>query len=1162
MTMRFLSSGLLASTLALAIPDAAARMWPDSTAQIVVFSDQLPPGLTAAQRQFAATNLAGTQKMRRTDIQALRVYNTNFLCLHYQLGVGNGPELFLDGDAWTSDWNFVTTQTNWFMLNAQTQRVYHTTWNWYLMDCTYTGGLPRTGFPNYWITTCLARIRSTEGDGVFADSFTQDAYSFGFCNPSHPWIENLGLCVSNWIPALHSFGGACKTAFEADPGGFLYLPNLGGLITSWDPTDFGLGHGGMIEGFCYWGTGNYFDRDDWRLQMDRALSLVRTGKTVICQSYPDTSAYSDRRFAVASYLLIKGARTYLCLLTTGDVALEYYPEYTIALGGATSPPPASTTSAWHGAWGVYRRGYTNGWTLVNPGGSAVVIPNLGGTFHRVTASGGGAVDGAGNYGGSLSYTPVTSLTVAAYSGEVLLFQSQAPSNTQPAALSAVHRSGQTFITWRERSDLSGERYRVYRHTAPISATNLAQAVPLYTLQKGSARFHANRYNIDGGGAWTSRYTERLVITNGGPQLGVSTGLLVWTLATNDFGGGTTGSAYYAVTLLIGATENTGDFSAANSIGPVAEGVADPLPVLVTNFPASSGPYGNGGPVRIYIQYMDLRNWNPTFHAPHSRNGWYGQSGLDPAVTGAIQYAYDYAVVEPSCVTSPAPTYISLHGWAGNTYGPVTADPDAYDWCCYKIFPVDVSETWFFGFARNCDYRTDAEPAAGDSVENFTERRVLRMLYDLIRQPPGPPVDTNRVYVFGGSMGGSGALALALRYPHVFAAAYASQPMTDYSTQGDAGGTPWKNDIGWKWGTVGLNLPVRSDAMGGWADALKAWDGTGVWTWQNHRRTASNAVARAAVPLGIGHGTNDFIIEWPTQGRPVYPAFNAGRRCWGGAVIDAGHSWMGWNGLPPTIAPDGSLAPFRRFAVRKDESVPGLSNAEGDAPLPPAGPGGYNQDLDWSASWYDWDGAPTDTTNLWQVSLRSLNGETQAVDVTARRLQRFPVAPGTRVLWRNLRVANGTTSQVGVAAADSEGLITVPQVQVTPDGNRLRLDADVGPDSDGDGIRDYWEDAFGFSIADTNDAAADADGDRAPNLDEYRAGTLPRDASSVFRISGYGNGGLAWNGAPGFRYALETTPDLAASFGPYRFVTAASARVEADVPYGDATSRFWRVGIAP
>ena len=70
---------------------AAARPWPDTRQRIVPFADQLPNSLNATQRWFAATHFAGTQKMLQSEIQALRVYNTNFLCLHYQLAVGAGP---------------------------------------------------------------------------------------------------------------------------------------------------------------------------------------------------------------------------------------------------------------------------------------------------------------------------------------------------------------------------------------------------------------------------------------------------------------------------------------------------------------------------------------------------------------------------------------------------------------------------------------------------------------------------------------------------------------------------------------------------------------------------------------------------------------------------------------------------------------------------------------------------------------------------------------------------------------------------------------------------------------------------------------------------------------------------------------------------------------
>lgn len=61
-------------------------------------------------------------------------------------------------------------------------------------------------------------------------------------------------------------------------------------------------------------------------------------------------------------------------------------------------------------------------------------------------------------------------------------------------VSALYQSGQTFITWTEQADLSGEQYNVYRHTEPITAQNLGQAAGLYAVPEGSGRFYANRYN--------------------------------------------------------------------------------------------------------------------------------------------------------------------------------------------------------------------------------------------------------------------------------------------------------------------------------------------------------------------------------------------------------------------------------------------------------------------------------------------------------------------------------------------------------------------------------------------------------------------------------------------------------------------------------------------
>jgi PKD repeat protein len=610
--------------------------------------------------------------------------------------------------------------------------------------------------------------------------------------------------------------------------------------------------------------------------------------------------------------------------------------------------------------------------------------------------------------------------------------------SQPTELTAIHRSGQTFLTFHERTELSGEHYRVYRHGVAIGAGNLAQATRIAELWRGSARVWGDRV-MDDGGTWRARYLERAVIADNGPQLAEGVGLLVWTLHADELGGAASGSGYYAVTTVdASGNENTATFSAGNSIGPVAETVADPMPVEL----AVASPAGG----HVLLQYMDLRRWNPTFHAPGQRNGYLGLNLSDPGVAHALAYAYTYEVGEPQAgpcggsVPASVPVSLVLHGWGGGVYPP---SPGPSQWyCAWEIRPTDYGETWWFGFARDHDFRLGGEPAAGDVVVNYTEQRLLRMVHDLLRHPSwGAHADRERVYVWGQSMGGSGTLALALRYSDVFAAAYASEPMTDYRTCGDGGGADWRGDIEWKWGSRNLNLPVELAAPGGWGSGLSRYNGVGVWDWQSHRTQIASRTGDDAVPFGIAHGRQDIAIEWPTQGRPFYAAANAAARSWGGAVVDADHTWLSFVGLPPNLAVDGSLVPFEGFGVVLHETVPGLANASSDLALPPpdAGPpGGYNQAIQWSASWDAWDGAPVDTTAEWGISLRSSDASTHTADVTPRRLQHFSVTAGSTFSYENVTISDGGTRQVGAVRADASGLVTLPAMQATPGGNRLRL----------------------------------------------------------------------------------------------------------------------------
>lgn len=426
----------------LALPPAAPaarRHFPDTRDGIRVFYDQLPSWLTAEQWRFAATRYVGCQKALRSEARRLRSHNPGFLVLHYQLGLGQGPGHFVDGDDWVQDWDDslpdfrsyagagpVSGRDDWFVLWGG-DRVYQNGWGWYVMDVTFSGADPATGYPDYWIASCLEKMRRTECDGVFADSFTIDGY-FGQVASAHPWFNDISACLSGWIPHLESYASRIASAFAAQTEDFYFLPNLGALVTGWDSTGYAaLGDGGMNEGFGEWGPGDFFDPADWELQMDRLLALSRAGKIILLECDPLVEDYRERMFLVGCYLLIKGERTYLTL-SGAEIDCEWFPEYGIDLGGYLGAIPAAAAALLVPDWRVYRRDYEKGIVLVNPSGAASETVDLGGSFDLVAASGGGAVPESGIPSGSLSLSPVTAFALPAHSAAVLLRRIEADLN--------------------------------------------------------------------------------------------------------------------------------------------------------------------------------------------------------------------------------------------------------------------------------------------------------------------------------------------------------------------------------------------------------------------------------------------------------------------------------------------------------------------------------------------------------------------------------------------------------------------------------------------------------------------------------------------------------------------------------------------------------------
>jgi hypothetical protein len=261
-------------------------------------------------------------------------------------------------------------------------------------------------------------------------------------------------------------------------------------------------------------------------------------------------------------------------------------------------------------------------------------------------------------------------------------------------------------------------------------------------------------------------------------------------------------------------------------------------------------------------------------------------------------------------------------------------------------------------------------------------------------------------------------------------------MTNYQTSGDSGGVNWVPDVAAKWGSVANNLPTENRGL--FATHLTGYDGTGVWDWQNHQANLSGRNTDDMAFLGLFHGSLDDVIDWETQGNPVYDDFYAGRRAFSGAVYVIGHSWYGFGGLGPTVG-EYDWQPFYGFAVKRDEALPAFANASGSSPVPPGtGPAEYNLNLEWAASWYSWPGsvAMIDSPFVFQVHVRSTDSP-QSVDITPRRLKAFAALPGVSYTWERRDPPTNTLLGSGTVVADGDGLITVAAVPI-PTGNGVLL----------------------------------------------------------------------------------------------------------------------------
>ncbi len=563
------------------------------------------------------------------------------------------------------------------------------------------------------------------------------------------------------------------------------------------------------------------------------------------------------------------------------------------------------------------------------------------------------------------------------------------------ALKAEHRNGQTYITW---SEVEGETgYHVYKHNSPINGDNIQDAQRL-TGKWGpldndtSINKHANE-SFPGG----------YVISDLGSPLSATTGLFVHTPSVS-------GAAYYAVTTVVGNKENIAIVDGQNSlVAAVAETVSDPRPVLTQSI--------NKGKGRLYTQYMDYANWNPTF------NG----------------YAYNYTVTLPVGYrkSNSYPLLLRPHA-----YGEELAfkKESEYGWQVVQIFPQDpnrrrgsIVNSWWFGYAADHNYLTDGPIPTKGRIANFTEARLMRAIKDTIEDPT-INVDPQLVHAFGHSMGASGALALGIRYGNVIAGVYGSEAMTNYVTSPKFHGE-WEQ----LWGSQSSNLPVTF--VGPYTDVIDRYAGTGVWDWMNHQQQLIERRGDRMAILMLAHGKKDTVVDWATQGAPMASVFNKASVAYSTRyVADAAHSWLGFTGVNKPMFGFGADINFPwRYPLSL--SFPAIANASGSGPLQPGNTGdnNYNLDIEWATPHTSFAKSIVDQPGRYEVSIRS-KSKSQTADVTPRNSQKFIVAPGEQCGWTAVDSNKSKTVGSGTVVADADGLVTISQVLITPKrGTRLVIE---------------------------------------------------------------------------------------------------------------------------
>jgi len=643
-------------------------------------------------------------------------------------------------------------------------------------------------------------------------------------------------------------------------------------------------------------------------------------------------------------------------------------------------------------------------------------------------------------------------------------------------LKAEHRSGQTFLTWKEPDDVVGkdeptfeefERavlaaqgkrqilYRVYRHREPITPANLGAAEIVAEVPEALSCWNllaiANTEHPQPGVTKTSPLREgnlrlqhvmtRYRPSNASPPLPRGTGLAVLTAKES-------GPRYYAVTVVVDGREAVAelkhgqDCSGAVADPPAVGGYGirtypPPRGAPPARFPAvvyqrTRKPQGDAGEapsVDVYVCWLDP----PLVHKPRPVEVYLVRWPDLPSVGARLAGHRPKVGTERSWAPSAAwsradqrlPLYVNL-----GTYGGTATEMSDPGWHAARRH---VAGAVTIGLAEEGTLWAGDHECLGTLrgldegvVWNHEQRRVLAATA-WAAQNPELLIDPERLYIWGQFA------VWAIRHGDVFAVVM-SNGHNNFKTSREGRKHYWrwglpdhdKNWLGishldyldlaqWVREHPDVELPywICSPAYGAFPDHTLG--DFGFKPWQEFIGAMQQTRrAFAAVWMSNGPGLVRGVCRDMVPQIKLHQSLPAFTNC----SLDTS---------PMTDHPKGSYYPGRF-----DDDFQKYADKEG----------GINLYQRWEPE------SMLDKTDAWAVTVWLAGPDAQGeygapadratTDVTPRRCQQFRPAPGNEFHWTSTRLADGKVLQSGTTTADRWGLVTLRDVQISREKHRIEI----------------------------------------------------------------------------------------------------------------------------